>query len=736
MISSQDKNLYIQNISEWGITPAQVGLSSFEQIFNVPGLAEKIGNLSYDTEEKYGSYDDGRQEFASKFKNYIADSKNIAKEYLDNKSWMYGYHQRNFPGDTALIESIKQDVIEASKWLSSNNVLSLQDIQNEISSNFGVGYNRSSSAVHDDSSAFWNTVIPIALAFVAPQLGSVIAAELGVSAVVGTAIASTAIQTANGVPVDTALENAVTNAVVQTGSTAVATEINTAMSNLPPDTAAAISNAAGSALASAAKTAAAGGSTQDIINNAVAGAAGSAASSATDSTAVGGAVTGGLTGGATGAALGAAGALGKDAAKTDTKTTPVSGVVFSTDGAGNAVVMYTDGTTANVTLDPSVQVGSAVSVDQGTNVATVAAPSPITTGGAEVAGPGGMSVQTVASMPEMQPRQGETAGDVKEFKDEEGSYYKRTIIKTEPDGTKTSYEIKYDPGAESGKQISYVTASVPRGEGGAFPTEGGGAVTVQSSYTRPGTEVGGTETTSEKAVTGGGEFDPTIISPSTVNFPGFGQGSEGGAGVTGGLPTIGGALPSTQENVIPDQNTQVSGADAVTTTFGGQPGVTIDQSGMPVTITGGGAGGAGTDGTVVASGGGGEDVVVAGGGGGGDAIGGGAGGEAGGGAGGGAGGEGGGEEELPPEETPPKEVAPEPYKPQFFVAGGVSPRMQTRAPSSALADALQTPFERSLITSGLTSYRGAGEIESPESGGKRRNVWNEASLRLKDALGI
>lgn len=92
--------------------------------------------------------------------------------------------------------------------------------------------------------------------------------------------------------------------------------------------------------------------------------------------------------------------------------------------------------------------------------------------------------------------------------------------------------------------------------------------------------------------------------------------------------------------------------------------------------------------------------------------------------------------EAPPEQEPLEEIAPTPYKPEFFVAGGVSPRMQTRAPSSTLADALQTPFERSLITSGLTSYRGAGEIESPESGGKRRNVWNEASLRLKDALGI
>jgi len=39
-------------------------------------------------------------------------------------------------------------------------------------------------------------------------------------------------------------------------------------------------------------------------------------------------------------------------------------------------------------------------------------------------------------------------------------------------------------------------------------------------------------------------------------------------------------------------------------------------------------------------------------------------------------------------------------------------------------------------TTGLTGERGAGEIESKESGKNRQNVWNEASLRLKDALGV
>lgn len=36
----------------------------------------------------------------------------------------------------------------------------------------------------------------------------------------------------------------------------------------------------------------------------------------------------------------------------------------------------------------------------------------------------------------------------------------------------------------------------------------------------------------------------------------------------------------------------------------------------------------------------------------------------------------------------------------------------------------------------LSAYRGAGEIEDPSTGKPRKNVWNEESLRLKDALGI
>ena len=60
---------------------------------------------------------------------------------------------------------------------------------------------------------------------------------------------------------------------------------------------------------------------------------------------------------------------------------------------------------------------------------------------------------------------------------------------------------------------------------------------------------------------------------------------------------------------------------------------------------------------------------------------------------------------------------------------GSSPVVASAAPVEAGSTTAGTSY-------GLTGERGAGEIESKESGKARQNVWNEASLRLKDALGV
>ncbi len=79
----------------------------------------------------------------------------------------------------------------------------------------------------------------------------------------------------------------------------------------------------------------------------------------------------------------------------------------------------------------------------------------ITGGGETVAGAGGFTPDFVAAMPEMQPREGEVAGDVQEV---EPGIYKRTISKTLADGTVVSYDITYDP-ENTSRPISYDTAS-------------------------------------------------------------------------------------------------------------------------------------------------------------------------------------------------------------------------------------------------------------------------------------
>ena len=88
------------------------------------------------------------------------------------------------------------------------------------------------------------------------------------------------------------------------------------------------------------------------------------------------------------------------------------------------------------------------------------------------------------------------------------------------------------------------------------------------------------------------------------------------------------------------------------------------------------------------------------------------------------------EENQPVAEKPAKEAPAKTIYPPFYFTG-VAPTS-----GSPLAQGLNLSSGAPLPTTGLTSSRGAGEIESKESGKKRSTVWNEESLRLKDALGV
>jgi hypothetical protein len=67
-------------------------------------------------------------------------------------------------------------------------------------------------------------------------------------------------------------------------------------------------------------------------------------------------------------------------------------------------------------------------------------------------------------------------------------------------------------------------------------------------------------------------------------------------------------------------------------------------------------------------------------------------------------------------------------KPDIFTTTYLSPKKRTASSASALGSALGT--------TGLTASRGAGEIEGAGTGKPRKKVWNEESLKLKDALGV
>ena len=88
------------------------------------------------------------------------------------------------------------------------------------------------------------------------------------------------------------------------------------------------------------------------------------------------------------------------------------------------------------------------------------------------------------------------------------------------------------------------------------------------------------------------------------------------------------------------------------------------------------------------------------------------------------------------EEEEPTAKDKDGYRPDLFIYGGKSPKTSGRQ-TTQLGTTLQAPFYPSTtLGQALTGYRGAGEIEGKKTGKPRRDVWNEESLRLKDALGL
>lgn len=172
-----------------------------------------------------------------------------------------------------------------------------------------------------------NPAFPIVAAYFLPIAGAAIGESLVAqglvssanATIVGNALASVAVQTAQGVPFEDAIKNAAVSAGVQTGSSSVMAEITAAGAD--PKVAQAIVSTGGSMAATALK----GGSEADILTAGTAGLTGSLVTTATGERILGAAASGAVTGGAAGAAAAAASAAasaaGSAAAKPDTTTT-------------------------------------------------------------------------------------------------------------------------------------------------------------------------------------------------------------------------------------------------------------------------------------------------------------------------------------------------------------------------------------------------------------------------------
>ena len=519
-----------------------------------------------------------------------------------------------------------------------------------------------------------------------PSLGALGITSAAAQTAVANAIASTAIQVAQGVPFDKAFQSSVTNAVIASGSPAIAQDINKVIQNP------AVTDAIVSAGASAAKTAASGGSKADIERNLVAGLVGSGTATATGSSVAGSAAGGAVTGGVTGALTGAA--------------TKYAAELAAEELAKENAAKKASGTSA----DPGIKVA-------GGDDATA------------------LNMASISAKPEMLGKSGETASALTSRVDEGVTIYERTITGKTPDGKEYSYTASYDPSAPANKQISYTSSGLLKDAQGNVIPAGGGSVVA--SFTRPDFTAAATT----------GTYTPTIITPD-------GTISTGGAGGTTGTGAV--STPVTPTPISPDQpildlinppitslpvtpspvtpvtpapitpippapttpitepitptgpitDREVIGAMQPPTSV---PPIPVDVPSLPpVTVTGKQEPTTVQDTDITLP----ETTVI-----------------------------GKKEEDTLPKVTvkgekeeepiakePTVDEKGKPYRPNLFIYGGTSP--------STLSQTLGTTLAPSTTTGTSVGLGGRGEIESKESGKKRQTVWNEESLRLKDALGL
>jgi len=568
----------------------------------------------------------------------------------------------------------------------------LKKVASQVSSNLS---NLPGSVENTVKQVAANPVAQIALAVYMPGLIAEFAPSLTALGITGpaqtavaNAIASTAVQVAQGVPLDKALQTAVTNAAVSSGSAEITKQINTVISN--PD----VTKAIVSAGSSAAKTALNGGSQSDIEKNLVAGLVGSGTASATGSNIAGSAAAGGVTGGVTGALMGAASAYGeqkaaeekaaKDKAAAADLTNKVSTLIgdeLKKVGIAGALPAGDTGAYARA-LENSNQALIRL-VKEAANDPAFLQKLPVLEDALTKAGTSiskvlgtGLSLGTYSTelnsneQAELQKRLKDAKieitlsplplTDVKSFP----PVAFVDVNKPEPTPAPTpTPEPAYDPSIVS--PITPITPVSPK------PSPTPAPITQPVTTPQPSPR--------DKAIID--IINPPATSPAPSPSPTPEPIARPALDAVP-KPVPPSPSPVVSPVVLPPSTTPPSDTTKEVTTPTTTPSKT-PISDLPPSDT--------KPTTPPSS-------------------------------------------ELPPDKKPEKELPPVEdrtptpvgYDPRLFTSSVLSRTLKTQAPFYPLAG----------TTGGLTSTRGAGELESKETGKARRNVWNEESLRLKDALGI
>lgn len=539
-----------------------------------------------------------------------------------------------------------------------------------------------------------NPVVQIGLAYYMPGIVNSFAPSLGAFGITGAAqtavanaIASTAVQVAQGVPLDKALQTAVTNAVVSSGSPAIAKDINKVIENP------AVTDAIVSAGASAAKTALNGGSQADIERNLAAGLVGSGVATATGSSVAGSAAGGAVTGGVTGALTGAANQYVSELAAENLAKEKAAAIKKSTEELNNKV--------SDIIGEELKKVGIAGALPAGETGAYARALE--------------LSNQALIRLVK------EAANDpaylqklpaLEEALVKAGTSLSKILGTGLSLGTYTS-ELNSNEQAELQKRLKDAKIEITLSP---LPLTDPNAGRVPVA---PGVDLTKPEPTPEPIPSPAPEpvYDPRIVTPITPITPAPAPISQP---VTTPQPSI---RDKEILDLINPPATSPAPQPAVrpAPVPRPKPGTPsrLPPVALPIDVSQPSGGGTPSRPVTQEPETGGEPPI----------------------------------EEIPPveepveepvpptseEPTPPKKLPPvedktgtpvdKPYKPNLFIYGGTTP--------STLTQTLRTNLPTARTTTGTSvGLGGRGEIESKESGKKRQNVWNEESLRLKDALGL